>query len=211
MIQRLLDYMNSKDYSEGFFSKKMKVRIGVLILALAFLAVAKVYDNKQQEKYVSLEETAAKVAERERKDPGVDPGPAPDFAFKTFDEKDDKLSAHFGKPIVLSFWATWSNDSQRSLPVMDDTFDKYGEEVDFLMVNLTDGAQDTVTNVKSFLKTGSFGFPVYFDTEHYGELEYNVLSLPLTVFIDRSGNVVDCVLEAMTAEELDSHIAEIVK
>ena len=40
MINWLKNYINSRDYSEGFFSKKLKVRIGILILALIFLAVA---------------------------------------------------------------------------------------------------------------------------------------------------------------------------
>ena len=179
MINWLKNYINSRDYSEGFFSKKLKVRIGILILALIFLAVAKVYDNRQAEKYNKLEQAAAAVKERERKDSGVDNGDAPDFTVKNFEQEDVTLSSRFGKPIVLSFWATWS--------------------------------QDTVSSVTDFLKNAGYGFPVYFDTEHYAEIEYNVLSIPLTVFIDRDGQVVGCVTEFMSADELDAKIEALLK
>ena len=211
MINWLKNYINSRDYSEGFFSKKLKVRIGILILALIFLAVAKVYDNRQAEKYNKLEQAAAAVKERERKESGVDNGDAPDFTVKNFEQEDVTLSSRFGKPIVLSFWATWSNDSQRTLPVFDDACDKYGEDVDFMMVNLTDGSQDTVSSVTKFLDNAGYGFPVYFDIEHYAEIEYNVLSIPLTAFIDKNGQVVDCVTVFMPADELDAKIEALLK
>lgn len=206
MIEWLKNYIDSRDYSEGFFSKKMKVRIGVFALALLFLAFARIYDSRQEAKYNALEKAAAAVAERERKLPGVDNGPAPDFTIKSFELEDDTLSAHFGKPIILSFWATWSTESQRTLPVFDDAYERFGDSVDFIMVNLTDGSQDTVSSVKSFLANAGYDFPVYFDTEHYAEIEYNVLSLPLTVFIDSSGQVTDCITEFMTSEELEACI-----
>ena len=75
-----------------------------------------------------------------------------------------------------------------------------------MMVNLTDDSQDTVSSVTDFLKNAGYGFPVYFDTEHYAEIEYNVLSIPLTVFIDKNGQVVDCVTVFMPADELDAKI-----
>ena len=112
---------------------------------------------------------------------------------------------------MLSFWATWSSDSQRTLPVFDDAYDRYGGDVDFMMVNLTDGSQDTVSSVTKFLDNASYGFPVYFDVEHYAEIEYNVLSIPLTVFIDKDGQVVGCVSEFMSADELDAKIEALLK
>lgn len=215
MFDRIKEYVEekerSKDYSKGFFSGKMLMRIILVFVAVGFLFIAKSYDAKQAEKQAALDAAIENAENINKYDAGVAPGAAPDFKIKTFSEKDDTLSAHFGRPIVLAFWATWSDESQQTLPMLDDAYDKYSDSVDFMLVNLTDGKQDSVKTVKKFLSAAKYGFPVYFDTEHEAELAYNVLAIPLTVFIDREGNVTSCVLDGMSAEVLDGYISEICK
>ncbi|MBQ7284234.1 MAG: TlpA family protein disulfide reductase, partial [Oscillospiraceae bacterium] len=64
---------------------------------------------------------------------------------------------------------------------------EYGEEIHFLMVNVTDGGRETVDTAKEFIAGTDFTFPVYFDTELDASYTYNVYSLPTTLFIDAEG------------------------
>ncbi len=192
-----------------FFTKKMKVKIAVLFLAIVFLFVAKAYDNKQAEKASSLEAAAQEIAAQMGTEPGVPVGPAPDFTVQTASGESVTLSSRFGKPVLLYFWATWSEDCQSVMPALDELYARYGADVDFMMIDLTDGKNDTVASVTDFLKSGGFDFPVYYDIDHEAEINYKVLSVPITVFIDAGGDVTDCVVGAMTAEALSAAVEQL--
>lgn len=193
-----------------FFTKKMKVKIAVLFLAVVFLFVAKAYDNKQAAKTSSLEAAAQEIAAQMGTEPGVPVGPAPGFSVQTASGESVTLSSCAGKPVLLYFWATWSEDCQSVMPTLDELYARYGADIDFMMIDLTDGKNDTVASVTDFLKTGGFDFPVYYDIDHEAEINYKVLSVPITVFIDAGGNVTDCVVGPMTAEALRSSVESMI-
>lgn len=115
---------------------------------------------------------------------------APDFTVLNKEGKKVSLSDYFGKPIIINFWATWCGPCQDELPHFEKMYKEYGNEVVFLMVNLTDGTNDTVASVKEFISDEGYTFPVYFDTEYNGANTYGVRSIPVTYAIDSSGNIV---------------------
>ena len=90
---------------------------------------------------------------------------APDFTVYDADGNEVKLSDFFGRPIVVNFWATWCSPCKREMPSFERMYEKYGEDVVFLMVNLTDGYQDTVKKASDFVEKNGYTFPVYFDTK----------------------------------------------
>ncbi len=192
-----------------FFTKKMKVKIAVLFLAIVFFFVARAYDKKQAEKASSLEAAAQEIAAQMGTEPGVPVGPAPDFTVQTASGERVTLSSRAGTPVLLYFWATWSEDCQSVMPALDELYARYGADVDFMMIDLTDGKNDTVASVTDFLSAGGFDFPVYFDIDHEAEINYKVLSVPITVFIDADGNVTDCVVGAMTTEALSAAVEQL--
>lgn len=194
-----------------FFTKKMEVKIVVLFLAVIFLFVAKAYDNKQASKASELEAAAQKIAEEMGTEPGIPAGPAPDFTVQTASGEAVSLSEQLGKPTVLYFWATWSEACQSVMPAFDELCASYGDQVGFMLINLTDGKNDTVQSVTEFLKTGGFDFPVYYDIDHEAEINYKVLAIPMSVFIDAEGNVVKCVVEQLSPEALRAEVAALVK
>ena len=97
------------------------------------------------------------------------------------------------------------------MPTFDALYESYGDQVNFLMVNLTDGKNDTVQSVTEFLSTGGFDFPVYYDINHEAEINYKVLVVPITVFLDAEGNVLRCVVEPMSPEALRAEVEALVK
>lgn len=202
---------NQNIEKKPFFSKKMKVKIAVLFLAIVFLFVAKAFDNRQASKASELEAAAQKIAEEMGEEPGVLTGPAPGFTVQTASGEAVSLSSQLGKPAVLYFWSTWSDACQSVMPTFDALYESYGDQVNFLMVNLTDGKNDTVQSVTEFLSTGGFDFPVYYDINHEAEINYKVLVVPITVFLDAEGNVLRCVVEPMSPEALRAEVEALVK
>ena len=135
---------------------------------------------------------------------------APDFTVTDRDGNTVKLSDFFGKPIVLNFWASWCGPCKYEMPDFEEAYKELGEDVVFLMVNLTDGYSETVGSAKAFLEEAGYTFPVYFDTLSEGAMTYQVYSIPCTYFLDRNGALVTRNVGMITGEALRQGIEMIV-
>lgn len=129
-----------------------------------------------------------------------------DFVVYDQDENLYNLSDFYGKPIVVNFWATWCEPCKSELPAFQTLYEEYGDEVHFLMVNLTDGARETVSGVSDFIMDNHYTFPVYYDTDMNAAITYYVTSIPRTLFIDSNGNIVASYMGAMSEATLKNYI-----
>lgn len=111
-----------------------------------------------------------------------------------------------GKPVILNFWATWCPPCRSELPAFDKLYRQYGNEVSFMMIDLTDGYRETVEGVKKFISENGYTFPVYYDTDGSAAEAYNVSSIPFTVAVGRNGNIVGTHLGAMSEAALEKLI-----
>ena len=136
---------------------------------------------------------------------------APDFTVYDGDGNPVKLSDFVGKPVVLNFWASWCPPCKGEMPDFDGAYRELGENVAFVMVNMTDGRQETLETAKDFLAGQDFAFPVYFDTDQDAAVTYGVTSLPTTYFIDADGNLAAYAMGAIDRETLDLGISYIHK
>jgi len=131
---------------------------------------------------------------------------APDFTVYDKDGNEVKLSDFFGKPIVLNFWASWCGPCQYEMPDFDEKYKELGSEVNFVMVNMTDGQRETVEIASSFIEESGYSFPVYYDTNSEAALTYGAYSLPTSFFIDAEGHVIAQAVGAINAETLQKGI-----
>ncbi len=136
--------------------------------------------------------------------PGSTAFSAPDFEVLDKDGHRVKLSDFHGKPILLNFWATWCPPCKAEMPDLQEAYEAYGEEICFVMVNLTDGSRDTVDIVKNFVAANGYTFPVYFDTQSSAAIAYRVSSIPATYLISAEGEIVKSKTGMMTASEIES-------
>ncbi|MDQ9824562.1 TlpA disulfide reductase family protein, partial [Acinetobacter sp. 163] len=79
------------------------------------------------------------------------PKQAPDFTVYTVDGEAVKLSDYFGKPIVLNFWASWCGPCKMEMPEFNKMAETLDGEVQFLMVNMTDGSRETVETASQYV------------------------------------------------------------
>ena len=127
---------------------------------------------------------------------------APDFTVVDADGTEHKLSDFFGKPIVLNFWASWCGPCKSEMPDFDEVYGEYKEEIHFLMVNLTDGHQETIQSAKEYVEEQGYSFPVYYDTKSEAMMAYYAYSIPQTFFINTEGELVAYAQSAISKEIL---------
>ena len=127
---------------------------------------------------------------------------APDFTAVDADGTEVKLSDYVGKPIVLNFWASWCSPCKSEMPEFNAAWEELDGEVQFLMVNMTDGARETVESAREYGEGEGFTFPVLFDTGSEAAIAYSAYSLPTTYFIDAEGYLVARAVGAIDGETL---------
>lgn len=113
-----------------------------------------------------------------------------DFTVYDRDDNEVHLSDFEGKIVVMNFWATWCPPCKFELGSFERSYKEYGDEVAFLMVNVTDGVQETKESCLTYVDEMDYTFPVYLDSDFSAMSKYSTGSLPTTFFISPDGDIV---------------------
>lgn len=181
--------------------KKDSWILWVLGIALLFIIAMAAY-NQLSDKFLPEQGVMEEPTEEEKY-------LAPDFIVYDSEGNEVALSDFLGQPVVLNFWASWCGPCKSEMPDFQEVYEEYGEEVQFLMVNLTDGSQETVESASDYIANNGYSFPVYFDKDLSAARTYVVNSVPRTYFIDAEGYLVDSYYSAVTKEYLISGIEKL--
>ena len=142
---------------------------------------------------------------------GVEGKPAANFTVLNKNMEEVSLSDKKGKPVVVNFWATWCSPCKAELPAFEKMYKKYKGEVEFMMVNLTDGHQETAEKANKLIEENGYTFPVYYDSDLIAAYVYQVNSIPRTLFVDADGNAVVMYTGLMPEEVITEKIEELLK
>ena len=136
-----------------------------------------------------------------------EPVAAPDFTAVDADGREVTLADFRGRPVVLNFWASWCGPCQHEMPAFQAAFDRYGDEVQFLMVNMTGMNGESRETAMRLIEAEDYSFPVFFDQNGSAARAYGVSSIPQTWFVDADGNVAGRAMGALDEARLDQGIA----
>ena len=178
-------------------SIKIIILVAVLILVVSGAFIAYNVYNKNADIY---EKTITQTQEYAKMS---------DFSFFDINNKEMKLSDFSGKAIVVNFWATWCPSCVSELGNFQNAYDSHKDDIQFVMLNITDGQRETEKSVKEFISENKYTFPVFMDKRLEGTKTYGTYTIPQTLFIDKDGNIIYTHTGAMTLHDLEANIKAI--
>lgn len=111
---------------------------------------------------------------------------APDFVLKSSSGENLRLSEYRGDVVMINFWATWCGPCRQEMPLLDELYGRY-QRVGFnlLGVNIDDDSRRAMQMIEEL----GVSFPVLFDESKEVSKLYAVEAMPVTVLVDREGQV----------------------
>ena len=191
--------------------KQVKFILALLGIAVFFLGTSFLYQflsDRYDPQNVTVTDEQGDVA-GDSSENSTQPMLAPNFTVYTEDGTAVKLSELYGKPIILNFWASWCPPCKSEMPDFESMCQKYGEDIHFVMINLTDGQRETVESGAAYVEAQGFTFPVYFDSDLDAANNYQVYSVPMTYFLDVEGYAIARASGAIDTATLERGISMI--
>lgn len=169
--------------------------VGFMSIAyIGYNSLSPSYSNKDTQNQADNSQGSSKTKEKD---------------FTVYDENLNKvkLSDYIGKPVVVNFWASWCPPCKAEMPAFNEISKKYKEDkLVFLMVNMTDGQRETINIAKKFISDNNYNMNIFYDKDGTAATNYNIESIPRTLFIDKNGDIVEDHMGEMTKDELENKI-----
>lgn len=112
--------------------------------------------------------------------------PAPPIALPLYGGGALSPADYAGKPVVLNFWASWCGPCRQEAPLLQRLSEEYAERgVVFIGVNI----QDAESDARAYLAEYGITYPNAHDERGAISVDYGVIGIPVTFFINREGIV----------------------
>ncbi len=134
---------------------------------------------------------------------------APNFVLKDLNGQEVSLTQFLGQPVVLNFWASWCAPCRLEMPIIEATYQKYKDKG---LVVLAINSGESAEVARAFVDQTRLTFPVLLDQNlEVTNLIYRLRGLPVSIFIDREGNVVARHVGTLNERLMEEYVGKIVK
>ncbi|MBR3959345.1 MAG: TlpA family protein disulfide reductase [Bacteroidales bacterium] len=114
------------------------------------------------------------------------------ITIKTLDGKTVETSVinNDGKPIIVSFWATWCKPCNRELNAIKEVYEEWQEETGVKLVAISIDDARSASKVKPHVDGNGWEYEVYLDQNQDFKRAMNVVNVPHTFLINGKGEIV---------------------
>ncbi|MCR4817300.1 MAG: TlpA family protein disulfide reductase [Bacteroidales bacterium] len=114
------------------------------------------------------------------------------ITIKTLDGKSVETSVinNDGKPIIISFWATWCKPCNRELNAIKEVYEDWQEETGVKLVAISIDDARSASKVKPHVDGNGWEYEVYLDQNQDFKRAMNVVNVPHTFLINGKGEIV---------------------
>lgn len=112
--------------------------------------------------------------------------PAANFTLKSAAGTNVRLSEYHGQVVLLNFWASWCGPCRQEFPHLDAIHQKYSD-LGFTVFGVN--VEQDRAMADKVLRDIPVTFPVLFDQESQVSKLYDVDAMPMTVLVDRNGDM----------------------
>lgn len=124
---------------------------------------------------------------------------AEDFHLVDLEGRQQSLSQHRGKVVLVNFWATWCKPCTTEMPAMQAMYDKLRDK-GFVVLAINELEDDA--KVREHIKQYGHTFPVLMDRDNKVANQFGVFGLPVSVFIDEKGVVQEYIKGGLLTEQV---------
>ena len=95
-----------------------------------------------------------------------------------------------GKPMIVSFWATWCKPCNRELNTIKEVYEEWQEETGVKLIAISIDDARSATRVKPHVDGQGWDYEVYIDQNQDFKRAMNVVNVPHTFVINGKGEIV---------------------
>ncbi|MBO4751650.1 MAG: TlpA family protein disulfide reductase [Bacteroidales bacterium] len=95
-----------------------------------------------------------------------------------------------GKPIIISFWATWCKPCNKELNAIREVYEEWQEETGVKLVAISIDDARSASRVKPHVDGNDWPYEVYLDQNQDFKRAMNVVNVPHTFIINGEGEIV---------------------
>ena len=128
----------------------------------------------------------------------------PDLALKDIHGRSFKLSDFKGKVVLLNFWATWCPPCRKEIPQLIKLQREY-RKAGLQIIGIT-YPPEKLSAVRAFARRSQTNYPLVLGSERTKSSFTSSDVLPVSVVIDRVGNVREVIEGILLPEEIDEKI-----
>ena len=95
-----------------------------------------------------------------------------------------------GKPIVISFWATWCKPCKKELNNIAEVYEDWQDDTGVKLVAISIDDSRSSSKVKPYVNSSGWEYEVYLDPNRDLARSLGVSTVPHTFLLDGNGNIV---------------------